>query len=812
MNIEPRIGNMIYRTEDAACQNNWVVEEQSDQVHAPDSHLGIWSFTSDELKASSGGPLQTLLSELPVGVLVQSQTAEILQSNPKALELLGLSEDQLLGRTSFDPEWNVIHQDGTAFPGSQHPVPQALATRQSVRDVMMGVYRPATKDRVWLLVNAIPMLGPDGQVGMVICTFSDITERKRVQDELLRSEQLLRSSQRLTKVGGWEWDVDAKTMIWTDEVYRIHGFEPSDIPPDPSERISRSLSCYAPEDRPVIQAAFQRCAELGEPYDLEFPFTTTKGSHLWIRTVGEATRVDGRVVRVLGNIIDITTRKLAESALRESDEQFASMAENSPVAIYRYSDRRGGLYYSPLTEEILGYTPKQLLAEPWLWRDAIEPDDLPKVDAAIKENLANQTGLDLVYRIRHASGTQRWLRDRAKCYRTLDGELIVDGVAADITEVHRSEEEKARLRAQLNRAQKMESLGCLAGGVAHDMNNVLGAIMGLASLHHYKAQDDPPLRKNMETIITACERGGSMVKSLLSFAHEGLTEEVVIDLNVMVLEVVALLKRTTLQRVRLMTDLTEGLHALKGDPAALSHALMNLCINAVDAMPEGGTLTLSTRNEVGGWVLIEVVDTGSGMPSEVLDRAMDPFFTTKEVGKGTGLGLSIVYNTVKAHGGQMDLQSESGLGTKVRLHFPVCMPVHQISEQVPDPQIELPKTALTVLLVDDDELIQLSMQALLEGLGHHASWVGSGEEALAKLEAGFQPNLVVLDINMPGLGGAGTLPLLRVLRPSLPVLLATGRADQTALDLVEAHPFVTLLSKPFSMEELQKKLAVITVP
>jgi PAS domain S-box-containing protein len=786
-----------------------MVEEKNRRSYSSDSHLGIWPFSSEPLDEGTGGTLQTVISELPIGVLVQSMTAEILTSNPKALELLGLSEDQLLGRSSFDPEWNVIHEDGTDFPGPQHPVPQALATHQSVRDVVMGVFRPATRDRVWLLVNAIPMLGPDGLVRMVICTFSDITERKRIQENLLRSEQLLRASQRLTKVGGWEWDVDAKTMTWTDEVYRIHDFEPSNNQPDPAERISRSLACYAPEDRTTILAAFQRCAELGEPYDLEFPFTTAKGRHLWIRTVGEATRIEGRVVKVLGNLIDITDRKQAESALRESDEQFASMAENSPVAIYRYSDRRGGLYYSPRTEEILGYSPKQLLAAPWLWRDAIDPEDLPKVDAAIRENLTTQTGLNLIYRIRDASGQQRWLRDKARCHRKPDGELIVDGVVSDMTEAHRAEEEKARLQAQLHRAQRMESLGCLAGGVAHDMNNVLGAIMGLASLHQHKAQDDLPLLKNMETIIKACERGGSMVKSLLSFAHEGLTEEVVIDLNVMVLEVVALLKRTTLQRVRLVTDLTEGLHTVKGDPAALSHALMNLCVNAVDAMAEGGTLTLCTRNEVGGWVFIEVADTGSGMQREVLDRALDPFFTTKDVGKGTGLGLSMVYNTMKAHRGEVDLQSEPGLGTKVRLHFPVCVSVRQITEQVPDPEIKRPCLALTVLLVDDDELIQVSMQALLEELGHHTSWVASGEEALAKLEAGFQPDVVVLDMNMPGLGGSGTLPLLRALRPTLPVLLATGRADQAALDLVEAHEFVTLLSKPFSMSELKHSLEVL---
>ena len=785
-----------------------MAERPDNQGRATAAHLGIWSLPSEPAQVG-GGPLDTLLEELPVGVLVQSRTAEILTSNPKALELLGLTEDQLLGKTSFDPEWNVIHEDGTPFPGPEHPVPQVITTGQAVRDTVMGVYRPTPRDRVWLLVNAIPLLAPDGGVSMVVCTFTDITERRRVQAELLRSETLLSASQRLTKIGGWEWDLATQTMTWTEEVFRIHDFEPGEAPLDPQERISASVACYAPGDRPLIQAAFQRCLEQGEPYDLEFPFTTAKGRPLWIRTVAEATLVEGRVVKVIGNIIDITERKQTETAMRESEEQFASMAQNSPVAIYRYSERRGGLYYSPRISDLLGYSAEELLADPRLWHHAIHPEDLPRVDEAIQQNLANQTGLDLVYRIRHASGQQRWLRDRAKCHRRPDGELIIDGIAMDITDLHQAEEDKASLQAQLHRAQRMESLGCLAGGVAHDMNNVLGAILGLASLHQQKATQDPPLRRNMETIIQACVRGGSMVKSLLSFAHEGLTEEVVVDLNVMVLEVVALLKRTTLQKVRLLTDLTEGPHALMGDPAALSHAFMNLCVNAVDAMPEGGTLTLRTRNEPGGMLCIEVVDTGSGMAKEILDKALDPFFTTKDIGKGTGLGLSMVYNTVKAHQGQLDIHSVPGQGTRVRMHFPTWAPATPGVASAVGPLPEGPHPALSVLLVDDDVLVQQSMQALLEGLGHQASWVSSGEEALAKLEAGSQPDVVILDMNMPGLGGAETLPRLRALRPTLPVVLATGRADQTAMNLAESDPFATLLAKPFSMKELQQHLDLL---
>ena len=204
-----------------------------------------------------------------------------------------------------------------------------------------------------------------------------------------------------------------------------------------------------------------------------------------------------------------------------------------------------------------------------------------------------------------------------------------------------------------------------------------------------------------------------------------------------------------------------------------------------------------------------VEDTGTGMPKEVLEKAMDPFFTTKEVGKGTGLGLSMVYCTVKAHHGQLEIQSEPGRGTRVRICFPACETPSQVPGPVAEPRSPSAIRGLSVLLVDDDELIQASFRAILEVLGHSVTGALSGEESLGELEAGFQPDVVILDMNMPGLGGTGTLPRLRALLPKVPVVLSTGRIDQTALDLASAHLGVTLLSKPFSMKELQQQLEIL---
>jgi CheY-like chemotaxis protein len=229
---------------------------------------------------------------------------------------------------------------------------------------------------------------------------------------------------------------------------------------------------------------------------------------------------------------------------------------------------------------------------------------------------------------------------------------------------------------------------------------------------------------------------------------------------------------------------------------------MNLCVNAVDAMPEGGSLMIRTRNSGTERVELLVADSGCGMPPEVLEKAVDPFFTTKPQGKGTGLGLSIVYATVKAHGGQMEIQSDPGEGTRVL----TTLPAHPAKMAELKPH-DVPEVAqgchMRVLVVDDDDLVQAALKDQLEFLGHSVAIASSGEGALQRLEQALEIDVVILDMNMPGLGGAQTLPLLRNLRPHVPVFLTTGRADQHVFDLAKQFSSVSVLPKPFSLRELR---------
>jgi len=391
-----------------------------------------------------------------------------------------------------------------------------------------------------------------------------------------------------------------------------------------------------------------------------------------------------------------------------------------------------------------------------------------------------------------------WERDRAA-----EARIITE------RERQRSAQALLEMEAQFQQAQKMESLGILAGGVAHDMNNVLGAILAVASSQLGTQPEGSPLHLALDTITRAAVRGGTMVKGLLSFARRTPGEVRELDLNAVIRDAVELLARTTLAQVRLDLRLADGLRPVTGDASALSHALINLCVNAVDAMGGAGTLTLTTRNDGEAWVLVQVEDTGSGMAPEVLAKALDPFFTTKAHGKGTGLGLSLVYSSVKAHQGDMEIRSEPGRGTQISLRFPAAEP-QAFAPAGPGPDRTAPPARrLQVLLVDDDELIQISTHMLLDMLGHATTVASSGEEALRLLGEGLQPDAVVLDMNMPGLGGAGTLGPLRGLCPEVPVILATGRADQDAMALVASGTRITLLAKPYSLGELQEQLTVL---
>jgi CheY-like chemotaxis protein len=357
----------------------------------------------------------------------------------------------------------------------------------------------------------------------------------------------------------------------------------------------------------------------------------------------------------------------------------------------------------------------------------------------------------------------------------------------------------------MHHAQKLESLGSLSAGIAHDINNVLAAIYAVVETQSLKAPQDSDLRSALDLILKATKRGRNLVGGLTAFARKGLLAPEPIDLNELVHQEVELLQRSSLQMVEFSLDLVEPPPFVLAERNRLAAALMNLCVNAIDAMPSGGRLSLRTGRSPGPSVTLTVEDWGFGMSQEVLQRAMDPFFTTKAFGKGTGLGLATTYSMAKSHGGTLLIDSTPGDGTRVTIQLPELS-----AAEMAKPIAELPSAqscdAMSILLVDDDELIRASVPGMVETLGHRVESVASGREALGWLAGHPAVDLIILDQNMPGMHGLETLSLLRLTWPMLPVLMATGNPESISGSILRNDPWVRVISKPFSLGEIENAL------
>lgn len=563
------------------------------------------------------------------------------------------------------------------------------------------------------------------------------------------------------------------------------------------------------EDRDLLQEALLRD---GMVRGFQAPFRHKDGTVKAGILSGSLIDVDGERCQLF-IIRDISERKRAEEALRQQEAFIRSVLDNLPVGIAvsspdpaeapTYMNDLFPKYYRTSREVLEGITTDPDL----FWEKVYEDPDT-------RESMRNRVIEDV-----GSGDPSRMHWERVPITRKGEETTFIDArnipvpstqtmisTVWDVTEQVRREEETLRLEARLNRARKMESLGLLAGGVAHDINNVLAAILAVATIHRRSAADGTPLHRDMETITKACLRGGSLVKSLLGFARKDLREERWLNLNDLIREVMNLLKHTTLENITLRTDLNDRLREVKGDPGSLNQALMNLCVNAFEAMPAGGTLTVRTRNEGPHGILVEVEDTGIGMTEEVLSQAMVPFYTTKQSSKGNGLGLSIVYGTVQSHRGTLDLQSEPGRGTLVRLRFPASDSIPAEKPGVQTPGGDDASAKKSILFVDDDPLLLQAMPRAIEHLGHSVRAVANGEQALTLIDQGFRPDLVILDVNMPGIDGLETLLQFRERAPTLRVLLSTGNPSQAVLDVVAQFSGVSLIAKPYTLEDLKRQI------
>jgi PAS domain S-box-containing protein len=619
--------------------------------------------------------------------------------------------------------------------------------------------------------------------------------RNAVTEALQESETRFRQVTEALDEWVWEVDADGVYRYVSPAVERILGYRPAELvgkktfydlfTPDTREALKEQAFRIFADREPITRMPNANLHKDGQVVHLE-----TTGSPM--------EDAQGRLLGYRGADTDVTARTHAEKALRDAEAHQRALLGALPDLLFLVT-REGRFlsYHAPASRHLavpVGEFLNRTLAE------VMPPQVAAAAMACLEKTLATGEVQSLDYCLELAAGPRYF---EGKFAKAAEGTVLI--LARDITERRLEQEAQRRLEVELHHAQKLESLGSLAGGVAHDMNNVLAAILGLASTQQGRNPGNAPLLKALATIERAAERGSVLVRSLTEFARKDLEAPKLMDLNELVRQEMELLGRTTFNKVELSATLEEPLPLIMGEASALASALMNLCVNAMDAMPDGGTLQLRTCKGAGSQVELTVTDSGQGMTAEVLARAMEPFYTTKPLGKGTGLGLSLVYGTLKAHGGTMDIQSQPGRGTQVCLRFPGLA-----RETLPEPVAALPaagRRGMRVLLVDDDELLLDAVPPMLKHLGHEVVAVADGLEALQQCQLGQPFDVMILDNNMPGLSGMETLAQLRRFLPVLPVIIATGRVDATVRTAVSQDANLYLLPKPFGLQSLRAALA-----
>ncbi|HEX7124404.1 MAG TPA: GAF domain-containing protein [Thermodesulfobacteriota bacterium] len=475
-------------------------------------------------------------------------------------------------------------------------------------------------------------------------------------------------------------------------------------------------------------------------------------------------------------------------------------------------------FVSRYAEALLGYPIDRWLGDGEFWVNLIHPDDRERAIEVCRTGMAEGRDSDFEYRVVAADGRVVWLRDMVRVVKDADGRVRqLRGVMVDISAQKEAVEALRRSEEQLRGAQKMEAIGRFAGGIAHDFNNILTAIAGYAELLLQRL--DPPLRRDAAEIKSATERAGTLIRQILAFSRRQVLQPKVLDLNGVVTELKAMLARLIGEDIELVTVLAPDLGCVRADPAQLEQVIVNLAVNARDAMPRGGRLLIETvnvepgesgleRSEAGhrdGYVRLAVTDTGTGMDAETKARVFEPFFTTKSVGKGTGLGLATVYGIVKQSGGYIGVESEPGRGTTFTIDLPR---VRETPDARPTAATDAPaRGSETILLVEDDASVRTLARRTLESAGYRVLEARDGEEALAVAGASAEPfALILTDVIMPGLRGPALVERLTGVHPDVKVLFMSGYTDTVVQSEGPLERGRNLLEKPFTPAALLRSV------
>ena len=799
-----------YRVRHADGRYRWYLA-QALPVRQPDGGtsgwMGTWTNIDDRRRAEERHARDArLLANVRDCIIVTDAAGIVTYWNEAATNTYGWTAAEMCGQPLLN-----------RFPEE---------ARSSVADLMRqiaeghdwcGEFEDYHKDgsRIWIDARVSRICSASGEFLGIIGTSHDISARKRAEAERDQITARLRLQIDRMPLAYLLFDRDLRLVDWNAAAERMFGYTRDEV-----------IGMTAPFETLLPRATWLGGEEIlgrlraGDMAAHAINDNLTKDGRTITCEWSNTPLLDsnGAFVGLLSLAQDITARRLAEEALRQSEERFRQIAESiNEVFWLTTPDKHEIAYISPGYETIWGRTRDALHASPQSWMDAIHPEDRERV---VQAAFANQMAgtYDEEYRIVRPDGTIRWIRDRAFPVRDRDGQVVrVAGVAEDVTG-------RRQLEAQLRQAQKMEAVGQLAGGVAHDFNNLLTVITGCSELLLDVVGDAGEQRELIDEILKACTRSASLTRQLLAFSRQQVLSPKILDVNDVVQDIDKMLRRLIGEDVELTTVLHRPLGSVKADPGRLEQVLVNLAVNARDAMPRGGKLTIETREvnltegfpanrpgvAPGRYIVLAVTDSGVGMPEEVKRHLFEPFFTTKDPGKGTGLGLAVVHGFVKQSGGCVDVRSEPGAGTCFTIYLPRIDARDASGADVTEAGLRHGRGTEAILLIEDDDAVRALIKRVLHRYGYTVLEASRGSDGLRLAAAHPAPiHLLITDVLMPGLSGRMVAEQIGESHPETKVLYVSGHTNDNVLRTGVFHDAAQFLQKPFAPEALAQKVREI---
>ena len=732
--------------------------------------------------------LEMVTQNIGAGLTIISKDHKVVWANNVSMQKFGDVEGKTCyaafhGRTEICPGCNILE----------------ILENRSERATREQRVKDSEGNTVWLEIVTTPVKDKEGNTTDALELVLSITERKRAEGALRESEETIRALLNATTDSVFLIDTEGTFLELNEMTAKRLGKTVKELPG------TCVYDLIPPDLARVRKAHFGEAARSGRMVRFE-----DERQGIWFDNgVYPIRDAQGKVRKLAIYARDVTDRK-------EAEELFRVLSTFSEIGIYIVQDGKFQ-HANPYFQGITGYSEEELLEMTPL--EIVWPEDR----ASVKQTAVRMLKGDWLYpnefRVVKKNGDCLWVMEKLTSIN-YKGKRAALGNFMEITERKRKEEEVAILQEQLRQSQKMEAIGKLAGGVAHDFNNLLTVIKGYSQLSISDLNEEDPLRENIREIKNAADKASDLTRQLLAFSRRQILEMKVLDINGILENLDKMLRRVIGEDIDLVTVLEEDSGKVKTDPGQMEQVIMNLVVNARDAMPGGGKLTIETAHveldeeyagshvavRPGSYVMLSVSDTGVGMSPEVKDRVFEPFFTTKERGKGTGLGLSTVYGIVKQSGGNVWVYSELGKGTTVKIYLPrVDEPLSE--ESLKTSNEESPRGMETVLLVEDDEEVRRLAARILERQGYRLLVASHGEEALSVCRDYMGPiHLVLTDVVMPKMSGREVAKRIEQDHPETKVLYMSGYTDNAITQHGVLNEGMNYIQKPFAVDALSRKV------